>query len=52
MLETPGQLLSASIYYMFLNIYKSIPLSDPIIFVLARGLLTSKVKEYVPNMSF
>ena len=35
-----------------LNIYKSIPLSDPIIFALAWGLLTSKVKEYVPNMSF
>ena len=45
MLEAPGQILSTSIYCIFLKIRK--PFSNPIAFALNPGLLTSSKKEYV-----
>ena len=43
MLEAPGQSLSNSIYCKYLAI--SIPISDPIVFVLKSDLLISKKEE-------
>ena len=40
-----SRIVTLTIKFMFVNIYKCIPFSDPIVFVLNLGLLISKKKE-------